>query len=317
MIPAIVLTAGLATRLRPLSLVRAKAALPVAGQPLVTHILGRLARAGVTEAVLNLHHLPATLTSRLGDGTDLGIRLRYSWEAPQVLGSAGGPRKALSLLDTTTALIVNGDTLTDVDIAALLDDHRRSGALVTMAVVPNTRPDRYSGLAADAAGNFIGVVARGASTPSFHFVGVQVVEAAAFASLDEGTPADVLKGLYQALVQQRPDAVRIRVCDTPFLDIGTAEDYVSTCRAMGSTDGLVECGVRTRIDPRAQLQDVIVWDDVDIGPDTSLRHVVVTDGVRVPAGSRWSDVILRPANGEPDRDEQVLGNLFVSALQQS
>ena len=62
MIPALVLTAGLATRLRPLSFVRAKAAMPVAGQPLVQRILRWLAGAGVADAVLNLHHLPETIT---------------------------------------------------------------------------------------------------------------------------------------------------------------------------------------------------------------------------------------------------------------
>ena len=73
MIPAIVLTAGLATRLRPLSLVRAKAALPVAGDALVRRVLRGLAAAGVADAVLNRHHLPHTLTAVVGDGSDLGL----------------------------------------------------------------------------------------------------------------------------------------------------------------------------------------------------------------------------------------------------
>ena len=117
MIPALVLTAGLATRLRPLSLVRAKAAVPVAGQPLVRRILAQLRAAGVSEAVLNLHLLPHTIAGVVGDGSDLGMRVRYSWERP-ILGSAGGPRLALPLLDESTFLITNGDTLTDAGIPA-------------------------------------------------------------------------------------------------------------------------------------------------------------------------------------------------------
>src|SRR5215468_3964491 len=99
MIPALVLTAGLATRLRPLSLVRAKAALPVAGITLVERILARLAAAGVRDVVINLHHLAHTITAVVGDGSPLGVRVRYSWESP-VLGSAGGPRHALPLLES-------------------------------------------------------------------------------------------------------------------------------------------------------------------------------------------------------------------------
>src|SRR6266446_5649745 len=123
MIPALVLTAGLATRLRPLSFVRAKAAMPVAGQPLVQRILRWLASAGVTDAVLNLHHLPETITGVVGNGAADGLRVRYSWEMP-ILGFAGGPRHALSLLGSGEFLIVNGDTLTDVNIGEVLKEHR-------------------------------------------------------------------------------------------------------------------------------------------------------------------------------------------------
>src|SRR5215204_4131668 len=97
MIPALVLTAGLGTRLQPLSFVRAKGALPLAGEPLARRILRWLSQAGVRDAVLNLHHLPHTLSGAIGDGSDIGVRVRYSWEVP-VLGSAGGPRRALPLL---------------------------------------------------------------------------------------------------------------------------------------------------------------------------------------------------------------------------
>src|SRR5688572_5174430 len=105
MIPALVLTAGLATRMQPLSFVRAKAALPIAGEPLVRRILAALAADGVTDAVLNLHHLPHTITSVVGDGADLGLRVRYSWEVP-VLGSAGGPQRAIPLIGAPRFLII-------------------------------------------------------------------------------------------------------------------------------------------------------------------------------------------------------------------
>src|SRR5688572_4411695 len=146
MIPALVLCAGLATRLRPLSLVRAKAALPVAGEPLVRRIVRWLAAAGIHDVVINLHHLPETITGVVGDGADLGVRLRYSWENP-VLGSAGGPARALPLMGAERFLVVNGDTLTNLDIAPLVEEHTRSGALVTMALVPNHAPEKYSGMA--------------------------------------------------------------------------------------------------------------------------------------------------------------------------
>jgi len=94
---ALVLTAGLGTRLRPLTLARAKAAVPVDGEPLASRVIRWLAASGVRDLVLNLHHKPDTITGTIGDGSSLGVRVRYSWETP-VLGSAGGPRRALPLL---------------------------------------------------------------------------------------------------------------------------------------------------------------------------------------------------------------------------
>src|SRR5437867_11662461 len=144
---ALILTAGLGTRLRPLTNVRAKPAIPVAGEPMICRIIAWLAsRGGVTDLVLNLHHRPDTIAAVVGDGADLGARVRYSWEQPVVLGSAGGPRQALPILGADPFFIVNGDTITDVDLEALADAHVRTGALVTLALVPNREFDRYGGV---------------------------------------------------------------------------------------------------------------------------------------------------------------------------
>ncbi len=141
---ALLLTAGLGTRLHPLTYIRAKAAVPINGDALVRRVIRGLAATGIRDLVLNLHHRPASIAALVGDGGDLGVSVRYSWEQP-VLGSAGGPRHALPLVadsDDDDFLIVNGDTLTDVDVWSLLARHRESGAVVTMALIPNPRPSQ-------------------------------------------------------------------------------------------------------------------------------------------------------------------------------
>ncbi|MGH9371607.1 MAG: nucleotidyltransferase family protein, partial [Vicinamibacterales bacterium] len=153
---ALILAAGLGTRLRPLTDVRAKAAVPVNGEPLVRRVISWLVSQRLDDLVVNLHHCPASISAVVGDGQDLGARVRYSWENP-VLGSAGGPRHALPLLvdrrgrrrgprAESAFVIVNGDTLTDVRIAEMIEAHTKSGALVTMALIRNPRPDRYGGV---------------------------------------------------------------------------------------------------------------------------------------------------------------------------
>ena len=320
MIPALVLTAGLATRLRPLSLVRAKAAVPVAGVPLVRRILHQLAHADVPGAVLNLHHLPHTITGVVGDGSDLGVPVCYSWEDP-VLGSAGGPRRALPLLtDVRRALggsflILNGDTLTDLDLVALAHVHHESGALVTMAVVPNERPDKYGGVVARRNHIASGFVGPGASEPSFHFVGVQVVDRAAFANVPDNVPWESVGALYRTLMSERPNSIRVFPCETEFHDIGTPADYFETSlRLAASGAGDLEPGRGTRIDPTASVERTILWDDVDVGAGVRLRDCIVTDGVRVPDGSSWERVTIRSALADSplNGDERRVGDLLVA-----
>lgn len=314
MIPALVLTAGLATRLRPLSLVRAKAVLPLGGRPLVAHVLERLASAGVPGAVLNLHHLPATVARRIGDGSEFGLPVRYSWEFPKVLGSAGGPRKALALLGTGRFLIVNGDTLTDLDVRALVDAHAQSGALVTMAVVRNPAPHKYSGLSAGADGRFTGLVARGSADPSWHFIGVQVVEAEAFSSLPEDVPAESILSLYPQLERDHPGSVRVHPCGASFLDIGTPADYMASCRRMAKAPDLLERGTGSRIAKGARVTDTIVWDDVTIGEGASVAGCILTDSVTVPAGARWNAVMVRRDDGHPIAGEERVSQMLVSPV---
>jgi len=308
MTPALVLTAGLATRLRPLSFVRAKAALPIGDLAIIQRILRWLADHGVKDAVLNLHHLPHTIAGMIGDGTSDGVRVRYSWEMP-VLGSAGGPRRALPLLASPTFLIVNGDTLTNVDLGRLVDAHRTSGALVTMAVIPNREPAKYGGVVADNRGSVIGFTKARSVEQSFHFTGVQVVEGAAFASLPDNMPAESVKELYPSLIAARPGSVRAFVTDAEFFDIGTPRDYFETCMRFRAREP-----VESRIpNPESRVEESILWDDVHIDPQARLRRCIVTDGVRVPSGS-WENMIIRCATGDVAAHEQRLDDLAIAPI---
>lgn len=297
---ALVLTAGIGSRLRPLTLVRAKPAIPVAGEPIVRRIIRWLTSHGIREIVLNLHHLPATLTAVVGDGSDLDARVRYSWEQPTVLGSAGGPRLALPLIDDARFLLINGDTLTDVDPEAVSATHSRSGAAVTLALVPNTEPHRYGGVSLDESGRVIGFPRRGpAAEGSYHFIGVQVVESAVFEPLPADRPVSTIGGVYDDLIRQHRGTIVGHVCDARFWDVGTTADYLATsldfARAEGRPD--VAVGARVRIDPTARMARSIVWDDVSIGPGCELTRCIVSDHVTLASGSRFENMVITDVNG--------------------
>lgn len=314
---ALVLTAGLGTRLRPLTYLRAKAAVPVNGETLARRAIRWLVANGVSDCVLNLHHHPETITASAGDGSDLGARVRYSWEQP-VLGSAGGPRHALPLLADRPGpfLIVNGDTLTDVDLEAMARRHREAGALVTMALIPKPRPDKYGGVAVDARGSVTGFTRAGQVERSFHFVGIQYAEASVFADLEDGVPAESVNALYPRLLAAHPGSIAAFVSGAAFQDIGTPGDYLRTSAGLARLEGDRMVSRRgVEIAASARLQGTAVWDDVSIGAHVTLVDCVVGDGARIPNGSRFERCAIVPAAGrQPRTGEHIVGGLLLAPL---
>lgn len=317
---AIILAAGLGTRLAPLSSVRAKAALPVGGVALICRQIRWLRAAGVTRVVVNLHHLPATITARLGHGTDLGVEVRYSWE-PRVLGSAGGPRRAFDLVDADRAFIVNGDMVTDVDLVALADVHGRHRPQVTMAAVEPRLG--YNALLSDASGALIGVTAwPGAPAAEHrrlehgHFIGVQVAERTAFVDAPTDEPSETLKWLYPRLLAADPASVRVWTSAASYHDIGSPADYLHTALALApSHAGAVVMGLGVSVHASATVDCSVLWDGVTVGAGAVVRGCVLADDVTVPEGLALTDAVVVPrARVAPGAAGRAVGDLWISPV---
>ena len=315
---ALVLAAGLGTRFRPLSAIRAKAAVPLAGESLIRRIVRWLARYGVRNVVVNLHHRPETIAAEAGDGSDLGVVVRYSWEQP-ILGSAGGPRRALPLLDGDTVLIVNGDHLTDLDLDALAGTHAASGAAVTLALSPDWDARRYGGVALDAAGAVSGF-GRNLPGPVFHFFGVQLAHRSVFDGVPDGVASESFTGVYPVLMADRPGCVRGYVSNARFWDVGTPGDYLAAALAVARHEHQVAPppGQRASIHPSSRLVDTVVWDDVTIEGDCELVRCIVADRVRIPTGSRFQDAAIVEADAVAAAPgDRLEGGLLVTSLSTS
>jgi mannose-1-phosphate guanylyltransferase len=271
---------------------------PVAGEPLVRRLLRYASGFGVRDFVLNLHYLPETITAQVGDGSDLDVCVRYSFESP-VLGSAGGPRKALCLLPDDPFFIINGDTLTNVDLHALVENHRQTGALVTIAVIPNDKPERYGGLIVDSTGRFHSVVPAGSRVRSYHVVGVQMAHPSAFARLPVDEPAESIGTLYKDLVKDNLGHVRAFLCDADFWDVGTPADYLDACLSIGASEGnLRQIGRGSVVDGSARIVDSVIWEDVTVGAGAALERCIVADGVTIAAGASFRNSAIIESGGE-------------------
>lgn len=279
---ALVLAAGLGTRLRPLTAARAKPSLPVAGTSLLRRIVDWLGRQHIRDFIVNLHYRPETLTTILGDGSQIGVRVRYSWEQP-LLGSAGGPRRAFALDASPRLWLVNGDTLTDVDLSALAALHAATDAEVTMAVIPNPDPARYGGVVVGENGVVTGFTGRGTG-PSWHFVGVQIAERSAFRDVADGMPAESVSGVYRALLASRPGAIRAFCSTASFQDIGTPRDYLETCLRLGHDAPATLIAPDVTVGHGASIEESVIWEGVTVGDGARLSRCIVLNGARLPAG---------------------------------
>ena len=136
-----VLAAGLGTRLRPITHAQPKPMVPVLNKPVMEHTARLLARHGFTETIANLHWFPETIRGRFGDGSEFGIELSYSHEE-RLLGTAGGVRNVADFLGDSF-LVVAGDALTDIDLAAMREFHEAHDGPATLATKRVADTDQY------------------------------------------------------------------------------------------------------------------------------------------------------------------------------
>jgi dTDP-glucose pyrophosphorylase/CBS domain-containing protein len=151
---AVVMAGGFGTRLRPLTERIPKPMLKVAGRPIIEHTVRRLVLAGFDKIFLTLHYLPEVITEHFGDGSRFGTKIEYVNETTP-LGTAGSV--ALTDHDGSPMLIMNGDVMTDLNYASLLDFHHNSGAAITMAGAPYEVGVPYGVVAIDDANNVTGL----------------------------------------------------------------------------------------------------------------------------------------------------------------
>src|SRR5436190_19717732 len=138
---AVILVGGEGTRLRPLTSTVPKTVVPLVDRPLIVYMLEWLRRHGVDDVIMSCGFLATGVRDVLGDGSQLGLRLRFV-EEPEPRGTAGALKFAQALLDERF-LMLNGDVLTDMDLTAQLEQHEKTGARATLALVPVDDPTAY------------------------------------------------------------------------------------------------------------------------------------------------------------------------------
>jgi NDP-sugar pyrophosphorylase family protein len=223
---AMILAAGLGTRLRPLTNTVPKPLLPVAGTPLIIWNLLLLKRHGFRDVVINLHHLGPMIEQALGDGSKFGLRITYSPE-PIILGTGGGIKQAESYFSGESVLVLNGDTLFELDLEALCTFHRTRNAAATLVLRADPEAARWGLVEVEAGDRIVRITGKGRSsaapaTPRM-FAGVHVLNPRLLRDVPKGVTSSIIDPYVAAI--ERGEAVLGYDLKGYWSDIGTAERY--------------------------------------------------------------------------------------------
>ena len=291
---AIVLSAGYGTRLWPLTEDRTKPAIPILGKPLVGYVAEYLTAYGFDEIVVNLHHRPESVRKALGDGSRFGVKLHYV-EEPTILGTSGALDNTREFFDRETFLVVNGKIITDIDLKAALDTHRKTNALATLVLLPNTRRERFSVVETNH-----GYITGFGGTPDpnaaglapLMFTGIHIMEPRIFDYIPRGVFSDSVTHVYpQAMANG--EIIAAHVAQGKWRELSTLGRYLDiSLEMLRETGQSYFSGANSVIASTANVTNTIIWDNVQVGDGAAVNCCVVADGVTIPGDERIENSIV-------------------------
>ncbi|HEV7906182.1 MAG TPA: NDP-sugar synthase [Pyrinomonadaceae bacterium] len=326
---AMILAAGYGTRLWPLTLDRAKPALPFMGRPLVGYVAEYLARFGCDEIIVNLHHRPESVRAALGDGRDFGVRLSYIEEAPEILGTSGAIDNAREFLEGDTFIVVNGKIATDIDLGAALETHRRTRSLATLVLRPNPARERYSVVEVEdgLVKEFGGFPALDAATEDeaapLMFTGIQILEPRIFQCIPRGVASDSVPHVYIPAIA-RGERIAAHTTSGMWHELSTIQRYLNISLSLMKQEGRdVQLGANAHIEAGADVREALLWEDAHVEAGARVRHAIIGAGVRIRRGEVIEDAAVvraalvgREARPAKALAGEVRGDNFVVPLAQ-
>jgi mannose-1-phosphate guanylyltransferase len=317
---AMILAAGLGTRLRPLTLVRPKVLVPVMGSSILDFWVRRLAEAGCEGVVVNAFHVHERLVEEVRKARwEIPVDVRVE---PLLLGTGGGVRNVLDFFGDEPFVVINGDIVCDFPIRELYEQHLRSDALVSLLLHDC---EAFNNVAVKGEGAIMGfgneayaMEREDAEVSLRAFTGVHFIHPRVLRDLQPGEYADILP-VYRDLIREfRPPQV-LFVPNLFWREMGSVEAYWTLSIELASLpegflppletgrrvwkgagvhisgsarlDGIVAVGNGSHVGDGCTLENVILWDGVFVAPGSKLHNCIVADGVRVE-GSHEDELLI-------------------------
>jgi mannose-1-phosphate guanylyltransferase len=294
-VDAVILVGGKGTRLRPLTLSAPKPMLPTAGLPFLTHLLSRIAVAGIEHVILGTSYKASIFEAEFGDGSKLGLQMEYVFEE-QPRGTGGAIANVASKLRHDTAMVFNGDVLSGADLGSMLAHHESNDSDVTLHLVRVGDPRAFGCVPTDEEDRVTAFLEKTQDPPTDQInAGCYIFKRELIDRIPRDREVSVEREVFPQLLS---DGVKVcgYVDATYWRDMGTPEDFVrgsadlvrgiAPSPALGGHRGeeLVHDGAA--VAPGAVLiGGSVVGRGAEIGPGVRLDGAVIFDGARVEAGS--------------------------------
>ncbi len=318
---AMLLSAGLGKRLRPLTHEMPKPLIPVAGHPVIAYNLYRIRQLGITEVAVNLHYMGEKIREELGDGSRFGLKIVYS-EEPALLGTGGGIRRLKRFFGDETFLVINSDILIDLDLSEPVRFHHSRSALATMVLRRNPDPVRYGTIETDDHGRireFLGKIRT--QSPGLHkwmFTGIHILEPRAIDSMPDRPSFCINRDVYAQWIRSGKPCYGF-IHKGYWRDLGTFPDYLqANLDVLGgiapSLPGRQEREQKTLpestvLTPPFRIgEKTVLGDHVSIGPS-----VLIGQGCKIGTGASLSRSVLWP--GAVIREGEKIHDMIVTRYQ--
>jgi NDP-sugar pyrophosphorylase family protein len=312
---AMILAAGFGTRLWPLTVGRTKPAIPFLNRPLIAYTIEYLKQFGVEDLIINLHHEPDSVREQIGDGSGYGVRIHYSVEEPEILGTSGALDRVREQLDQETFLVINGKIITDIDLNVAITSHRNRKALATLLLLPNPKRERFSEVKITEDGHiseFAGFPRQQPPTtnqqPPLMFTGIHILEPGIFDYIPRGVFSDSVRDVYPKAVADGK-IVMAHIADGFWRELSTIERYLTISLEFLEREGRdVVMDEGCIVESGAKVERSVLWKRVRVQRRSKLTECVVGDDVQIPTGAEFKRAVIVRADAASlsERPEKAL-----------
>lgn len=315
---ALILAGGRGTRLRPLTVYTPKPVVPVMNRPFLLYQIEILAKAGIRDITLSLSYQPDKIEDVLEDGSEYGVNLRFITE-PAPLGTAGAYRFAADGIEET-ALVLNGDVLTDIDIAALLAFHREKSAEATIVLTPVADPSAY-GLVETSVDGHVGRFLEKPRPEQLKDIkvntinaGVYVLEPSILKMVPMGENSSFEYNVFPSILEKKKPFFAYVMDGKYWRDIGTPQSYLAAhhdfldnkIAMLSANEQGDECEVATTafvdkvsitgagcvVKPGAKVVRSVVGPGVHVDEKAVIENSVIWSHTRVSGAAEIRDAII-------------------------